>query len=345
MGCVRDYAMLFMSLVLALHARAHSRRFKQPVAISTGTLDFQLFGHQFHITEVITLIVLALAVVFTAVFFQDPKTIHGSVVSTAVLCFATLSLVYLWKFDLLRSLGKLAREFAQLADAAEQEAKELTASNEKAAKVLDTMREETKELDDNMLKLKSQAGLIDATQEELDRIEGEMEDMICAAERVAAVERALNEQNARYLLNVKQDDLDQKRHRALGAVMEAFVDVDTRDNDGVLRGREIENMKRLLRRLPAFRETFVDPSTGEKKTRQVFHVDWKRVDRDHDGAISKWEFRTAMDALLKEFFSLENPKFVEEAKEMLKGFDIGPWWKDRKVTHSESIGNWWEKAP
>ena len=67
---------------------------------------------------------------------------------------------------------------------------------------------------------------------------------------------------------------------------------------GKLQGREIENMKRLFKTLPAFREKYTDPETGEKKSRLAIEIDWKEVDLDGDWAITKWEFRTSMDRIL-----------------------------------------------
>ena len=175
---------------------------------------------------------MAVAVIFTAIFFIDRPALHGSAISAVFLAYSGIALWYLWDYDKLRTLSHLAAEYAQLAEAAEQESKELQESNKKAVKFLGDFEEENKQLKGSLETLKTQAGLIDATQEELDRIEGQMDQMIDAQERLAVLEKSLNRENAIYLLRVKQDEYDQRRHRALNQVMEAFEDVDNRDRDG-----------------------------------------------------------------------------------------------------------------
>ena len=42
-----------------------------------------------------------------------------------------------------------------------------------------------------------------------------------------------------------------------------------------------------------------------------------------------------MDKVLGEFYSLDNPIYANEAKELVKGFDIPPqWWKANTVKHA-----------
>ncbi|GAB5370670.1 hypothetical protein AAMO2058_001513000, partial [Amorphochlora amoebiformis] len=81
--------------------------------------------------------------------------------------------------------------------------------------------------------------------------------------------------------------------------------------------------------------------SGKTKHRPAFEIDWKRVDLDGDGEISKWEFRTRMDLLLSDHFSLKNPKFLEECKNEVKQYDIGKWWENSEFfAATEDKGNW-----
>eukprot|EP00466_Bigelowiella_natans_P020160 jgi/Bigna1/86168/estExt_fgenesh1_pg.C_80235 len=208
---------------------------------------------------------------------------------------------------------------------------------------LETMQQENKELSESLDKFKSKMGMLKATEDELERVEHAIEGMVSTSKRLNALEESLNKTNAAYILRLKQDELDQKKFRALYEVMEAFEDVDTKDHDGSLTGREIENMKRLLKRLPSFFEIYEDTETKEKKKRLVFEVDWEKIDTNKDGELSKWEFRRAMDVMLSEHYTIFNAVYLEEAKEAVKDYNLGKWWEESEflVRHS-SVGHWFE---
>jgi len=252
-------------------------------------------------------------------------------------------LFYLWDYDKLRTLSELSARYAQLAERLEADSKELGQTNEECKMFLETMQQENKELSESLDKFKAKMGMLKATEDELEKMEHAIEGMVSTSKRLNALEESLNKSNAAYILRLKQDEFDQKKFRALYEVMEAFEDVDTRDHDGSLTGREIENMKRLLKRLPSFFETYEDPETKEKKKRLVFEVDWEKIDTNKDGELSKWEFRRAMDVMLTEHYSIFNPTYLEDAKEAVKGYRLGKWWEESEflVRHS-SVGHWFE---
>mmetsp|Transcript_22447 Transcript_22447/g.33483 ORF Transcript_22447/g.33483 Transcript_22447/m.33483 type:complete len:354 (-) Transcript_22447:249-1310(-) len=307
-----------------------------------GTLPLTLFNHQFHISEVVGIIFLVLAVIFVIIFFSDEEAIHGSVIAVIMGVVALLYAIYLWKYDHISTLSKLAAEYAMLAEEAEKEAEELKESNEKGKGLIEKIDKENKELESSIETLKKQTGLLDATQQELDKIEHEIEGMIDAQKTLEDIELNLNKENARFVLCQRQDELDRRRHRCLEELIDAFEDVDSRRHDNKLEGREIENMKRLIKRLPSLRETFVDEKTGKKESKMLFEVDWKKLDADNDGCISKWEFRSTFDALLSEHLTIYKGKFLEESKEAVAEFNIGNWWKENTVgAKVEDRGNWW----
>eukprot|EP00467_Chlorarachnion_reptans_P006151 CAMPEP_0114507328 /NCGR_PEP_ID=MMETSP0109-20121206/11948_1 /TAXON_ID=29199 /ORGANISM="Chlorarachnion reptans, Strain CCCM449" /LENGTH=270 /DNA_ID=CAMNT_0001686067 /DNA_START=747 /DNA_END=1559 /DNA_ORIENTATION=- len=254
-------------------------------------------------------------------------------------------LFYLWDYDKLRTMSHLAAEYAQLADKAEEEAEELGRTNKEAQMVVEKFQEENKELSENLEKFKSQMNMMGASQEELDKIERQMDALLSANQRLRILEKSFNKDNAYFILKVKQDELDQKRHRALNEVMEAFDDVDNRDNDGALQGRELDNMKRLVARLPSLTETYTTDN-GETKRRMAFDIDWKKIDANNDGKLSKWEFRSAMDLILSDHFNILNGVHLEEAKKSVSEFSLGEWWKDPAFIRSNvPVGNWWLQAP
>eukprot|EP00954_Amorphochlora_amoebiformis_P013871 1089046-Amorphochlora_amoeboformis.AAC.1 len=258
-----------------------------------GMTGFVFFGHEFHITEILLLFFVIMAIICTFLALTSAG-IPGIFYACMLLITSTISMVMALELPHWRvaddTLAKLAARYARAAELYEELNEELKEENDKMSEQNDAFKKANTELKGTVDGLWKDVGIVDTATADLDKILKGFDALMETSELMEKYEKELNEDQQKFLDYQRQKLLTDKKHHIKRKLREIFDDVDT-DQSGEIKGRETKALQRVLKReMPAVKEVE------------------KAFDMDGDGVIKKWELLDSLDVLLDKVYTRDYEK-------------------------------------